>query len=135
MGSGTSLLSPEDSTVLTQILREEYDKLMGEGFSENEIQSKLTNKYNEIIASISTEPSTVTEEPMRPGSEGSDGTGRKKRRTLHGNQYDSLCLQQSSPSIRAPACLSTTEHPILSFNPSLSQVMRESQIHQMPSHS
>jgi hypothetical protein len=52
MGSGTSLLSPEDSAVLTQILKEEYDKLVAEGFGEQEIQLKLTSKYNEIIASI-----------------------------------------------------------------------------------
>jgi hypothetical protein len=52
MGSGTSLLSPEDSAVLTQILKEEYDKLVAEGFGEQDIQLKLTSKYNEIIASI-----------------------------------------------------------------------------------
>lgn len=90
MGNGASLLSPEDSAVLTQILKEEYDKLLTEGFSENEIQLRLTVKYNEIIASISKEPSTVSEDQMRPGSEGSDG-GRRKRRTLHGNQHILKC--------------------------------------------
>ena len=83
MGSGTSLLSPEDSAVLTQILREEYDKLMAEGFTENEIQLKLTTKYNEIIASISTEPSTV-ENDRRPDSSGSNCSAGRKRRSLHG---------------------------------------------------
>lgn len=85
MGSGTSILSSEDSTVLTQILKEEYDKLITEGYSEHDIQLKLTSKYNEIVSSITAESGNVVEENSRPGSEGSDSSGRKKaRRTLHG---------------------------------------------------
>ena len=88
MGSGTSLLSPEDSEVLTQILKEEYGKLISEGFSEREIQQKLTSKYNEIIASISSEcvVSNLCDIDSRSlgQSEGSNSSKLKKRRNLHG---------------------------------------------------
>jgi hypothetical protein len=98
MGSGTSLLSPEDSAVLTQILKEEYDKLVAEGFGEQEIQLKLTSKYNEIIASITPSAGSTSGDgndagasvrgsrPGSAGSMGSDNSARRKRRTLHGEE-------------------------------------------------
>ena len=91
MGSGTSILSPEDSAVLTQILKEEYEKLMTEGYSEHDIQLKLTSKYNEIVSSITSESGNVSDENSRPGSQGSDSSGKKKRRrTLHGTTISCL---------------------------------------------
>lgn len=85
MGSGTSLLSNEDSAVLTQILKEEYDKLVAEGYKEHDIQLKLTSKYNEIVASIVTEPNGALDEVRGTCSEDSDGTKKSRmRRTLHG---------------------------------------------------
>lgn len=93
MGSGTSILSPEDSAVLTQILKEEYEKLMTEGYSEHDIQLKLTSKYNEIVSSITAESGNMAEENSRPGSEGSDSSGkRRRRRTLHGTSNSCFFL-------------------------------------------
>lgn len=88
MGSGTSVLTPEDSEVLTQILKEEYGKLISEGYGEREIQHKLKSKYNEIIASISSECVGSNFHDIDSGNLGqsdcSNGSKLKKRRNLHG---------------------------------------------------
>ena len=85
MGSGTSLLSDEDSAVLTKILKEEYDKLLSEGYKEQDIQLKLKSKYNEIIASIVAEPLSTVEAVGQPASDGNDASTKiRKRRSLHG---------------------------------------------------
>lgn len=80
MGSGTSILSPEDSAVLTQILKVEYDKLNCEGLTEHDIQLRLTSKYNEIIASMSSNPAAT-----RPDSTSGVARARcRRQRNLHG---------------------------------------------------
>lgn len=84
MGSGTSVLSPEDSAVLTKILKEEYDKLNCEGLSEHEIQLRLTSKYNEIISSMSTNTASSAS-AIRPDSKLGEGKSNcRRQRNLHG---------------------------------------------------
>ena len=95
MGSGTSQLSPEDSAVLTNLLKDEYSVLQREGHTEQEIQEKLAVKYNEIIGSMSATASSTqvtggwdaeNDIPAGPGSGGGEhGTRSFQRRTLHGN--------------------------------------------------
>jgi hypothetical protein len=92
MGSGTSILSPEDSAVLTQILKEEYDKLNCEGLTEHDIQLRLTSKYNEIIASMSSNSAAT-----RPDSTLGEARARcRRQRNLHGTAepqfFYVLCL-------------------------------------------
>ena len=101
MGGGQSNLSPEDSAVLTGLLKDEYAVLQREGYSEAQIQEKLAEKYNEIISSmaikVSPPGSRSNSRPRSAGSDGGDGetyeerrvgspsTNPYQRRTLHGN--------------------------------------------------
>ena len=78
MGSGTSQLSAEDSAVLTKLLQDEMAALKKEGHTEQQIEERLTNKYNEIIQSMSMSKSSDF-------GDDSSAVTLGPRRTLHGN--------------------------------------------------
>jgi hypothetical protein len=49
MGGASSVLSSEDFVTKGQNLKEEYEKLMVEGHTNDEIKSLLMSKYNELF--------------------------------------------------------------------------------------
>ena len=51
MGGGASVLSSEDFVTMSQNLKEEYELLISAGHTDDEIRSKLMEKYNELFTS------------------------------------------------------------------------------------
>lgn len=54
MGGGASVLSSEDFVTMSQNLKEEYEVLISSGYTDDEIRSKLMEKYNELFVSSET---------------------------------------------------------------------------------
>ena len=92
-------MTPEDSAVLTGLLKTEYEVLQREGFEEGLIQERLAQKYNEIIQSMTIKTSPPgsrggTRGGARPRSTGSDGAGADDS---PGERYDDR--RASSPGL------------------------------------
>ena len=106
MGGGQSNLSPEDSAILTGLLKDEYAILQREGYTEAIIQEKLAQKYNEIIQSMAIKASPPgTRQGARPGrprsadSEGGndDGYADNEEEDRDGQRSGSPLPQNANP--------------------------------------
>ena len=49
MGSAASTLTPEQSSKLTHILKEKYEKYQEEKLTDDEIRVKISEEYNHIV--------------------------------------------------------------------------------------
>ena len=89
MGGGASVLSSEDFVTMSQNLKEEYEVLISSGYTDDEIRSKLMEKYNELFVSSETNlaEAVVTDGEADAQTISVVGTGRH---TYEGNHLPSL---------------------------------------------
>lgn len=68
MGSAASTLTSEQSSKLTHILKEKYEKYQEEKLNDDEIRAKITEEYNHIIADLKKSHPAGNERSSRPSS-------------------------------------------------------------------